>query len=84
MRQTEIESREERRANIFRFGLLSIPPIAWAVAFAPLFLLSNGLHLDWISIALVPSLVEALVVGIVCYGVWFAYTRLVLHLAPAT
>jgi hypothetical protein len=79
MTQAAMNTNEQHRAKILRFGLMAIPPIAWGVAFAPLFLLSNGLHLDWITLALIPSLIEAAVVGVVCYIVWFAYKRLILH-----
>lgn len=57
---------------------MAIPPVAWAVAFAPLFLLANGLGMDWIGIALIPSLIEAIVVAIVCVIVWYGYKRVIL------
>lgn len=76
-------SSEQRRANIMRFGLMAIPPIAWAVTFAPLFLVSNGFYGIgsgyWIGDALIPSLIVVVVVAAVCIGVWFAYKRLVLR-----
>ena len=75
MQEWEIDSSEERRSNVLRFGLLAIPPVAWAVAFAPLFLVSNGFRMDWVDMALIPSLVEAFVVGMICYAVWLAYDR---------
>ena len=65
--------------NIVRFGLMCIPPVAWAVAFSPLFMLSYGMGLDWINLALIPSMLEAAVVGVVCYIVWYAYKRLVIQ-----
>ncbi len=69
---------EKRRLNIVRYGLMVIPPVAWAVAFAPLFMLSNGLGMNWITEALVPSLIEAIVVAIVCVAVWYLYKRAIL------
>ena len=68
----------KKRANTVRFGLMAIPPIAWAVAFSYLFLVANGFRMDWISEALVPSLVDAVVVAVVCVIVWFFYDRVVL------
>ena len=64
--------------NIVRFGLMAIPPIAWAVAFAPLFLIANGFRMDWITNALIPSLIEAIVVAVVCVIVWYAYKQVIL------
>jgi hypothetical protein len=65
-----------KKANIVRYGLMAIPPVAWVVAFAPLFLISNGARQDWVSAALVPSLIEAAAVGVVCTVVWYAYKRI--------
>ncbi len=69
---------DKRRLNIVRYGLMVIPPVAWVVAFAPLYMLSNGLGMDWISDALVPSLIEAAVVAVVCVGVYYLYKRAIL------
>ena len=69
---------EQRRMNIVRFGMMAIPPVAWAVAFAPLFLISNGFRMDWISTALIPSFIEAVAVAVVCFIIWYAYRQFVL------
>ncbi len=68
-----------KKANIVRYGLMVIPPVAWVVAFAPLFLISNGARMDWVRDALVPSLIEAVVVGVVCIIVWYAYKRIAIR-----
>ena len=73
-----MQDAEKRRMNIVRFGLMAIPPIAWAVAFAPLFLIANGFRMDWITNALIPSLIEAIVVAVVCVIVWYAYKQVIL------
>ena len=73
-----MQDAEKRRMNIVRFGLMAIPPIAWAVAFAPLFLIANGFQMDWITNALIPSLIEAIVVAVVCVIVWYAYKQVIL------
>jgi hypothetical protein len=70
-----MDESDTKKANIVRYGLMVIPPVAWVVAFAPLFMISNGARMDWVSDALVPSLIEALVVGVVCAVVWFAYKK---------
>ena len=74
----QVQDAEKRRMNIVRFGLMAIPPIAWAVAFAPLFLIANGFRMDWITTALIPSLIEAIVVAVVCVIVWYAYKQVIL------
>lgn len=74
---SKMQDTEKRRMNVLRFGLMVIPPVAWAVAFAYPFLIANAFGQDWIGLALIPSLVVAVVVGIVCAAVWFAYKRLV-------
>ncbi len=66
-----------RRMNVFRFGLLAIPPVAWALYFGPLFMVSRGAGLDWVSIALIPSLIEIVVVAIICAVAWYGYKQLV-------
>ena len=73
-----MQNTDTKRVNIVRFGLMTIPAIAWAVAFSYLFLIANGFRLDWISEALIPSLIYAVVVGIVCVVVWYAYKMIVL------
>ncbi len=75
MKQQDLD---KRRLNIVRYGLMVIPPVAWVVAFAPLFMLSNGLGMNWISEALIPSLIETAVVAVVCVAVWYLYKRAVL------
>ncbi len=67
----------KKRANLFRFGLMALPPIAWGVTFAYLFLIANGLRVDWVSAALVPSLMNAIVVGLLCFVVWYGYQKYV-------
>lgn len=74
-------SPEQKRANILRFGLMTIPPVAWAVSFSIPFMMANGAGQDWVSLALIPSLVTAVVVGVICVIVWFAYTRYVLRMS---
>ncbi len=69
---------DKRRLNIVRYGLMVIPVVAWVVAFAPLFMLSNGLGMNWISDALIPSLIEALVVAVICAAVYYLYKRAIL------
>lgn len=64
-----------KKTKIVRYGLMAIPPVAWVVGFAPLFIISNGARQDWVTDALVPSLIEAVVVGVVCVIVWSAYKR---------
>jgi uncharacterized membrane protein len=72
------DEQKKRRLNILRFGLMAIPPIAWAVAFAPLFMLTYSTELDWITSALIPSLIEAIIVGVVCFVIWYLYKRFAL------
>ncbi len=69
---------DKRRLNIVRYGLMVIPPVAWAVAFAPLFMLTNGLGMNWINDALIPSLIETIVVAVVCVAVYYIYKRAIL------
>jgi hypothetical protein len=71
---------KQRRLNIVRYGLMVIPVVAWMIAFAPVFLASNGLGQNWISDALIPSLITAAIVGVVCAGVYYAYKRFVLNM----
>ncbi len=66
---------ELRNRNIVRYGLMLIPPIAWVIAFAPLFLVSYGLRQNWAADALVPSLLEAAIVGLICIMVWQLYQK---------
>ena len=73
-----MQEADKKRANTVRFGLMAIPPIAWGIAFSYLFVVANGFRMDWIGEALVPSLVDTVVVAIVCAIVWFFYVRVVL------
>jgi hypothetical protein len=73
-----MQEADKKRANTMRFGLLAIPPVAWGVAFSYLFLVANGFRMDWVTEALIPRLVDTIVVGILCVIVWFAYERVVL------
>lgn len=73
-----MQDADKKRANVVRFGLMVIPPLAWAITFSYLFLIARGLYVDWIGAALIPSLINAVVVAVVCVVVWFAYLRLVL------
>lgn len=73
-----MQEADKKRANTMRFALMAIPPLAWAISFSYLFLIANGFRLDWVQQALVPSLIQAAVVGIVCIIVWLAYERFLL------
>lgn len=69
-----------RRLNLVRYGLMIIPVVAWVIAFAPVFLTSNGLSQNWVMDALVPSLITAAIVGAICAAVYYAYKRFVLNM----
>ena len=73
-----MQESDKKRANTVRFGLMAIPPVAWAISFSYLFLIANGFRMDWVQAALVPSLIQGAVVGIVCILVWLAYERFML------
>jgi len=68
-----------RRLNIVRFGLMAIPPIAWAISFSLPFIVARGLGANWISIALIPSLIQTAIVAVICVIVWFVYKSLVIR-----
>jgi hypothetical protein len=69
-----------RKLNLVRYGLMVIPVVAWMIAFAPIFLASNGLRQNWVSDALIPSLIIAAVVGVICAAVYYGYKRFVLSM----
>ncbi len=69
-----------RRLNLVRYGLMVIPIVAWMIAFAPVFLASNGMGQNWISDALIPSLITAAIVAVICAAVYYGYKRFVLNL----
>ena len=71
----------QRRANVFRYGLMLIPPVAFAVSVSVPFMLARGAGLDIgsiISLAIIPALLWAVGAGILCFLVWIAYKRVVL------
>ncbi len=70
----------QRKLNMVRYGMMVIPVVAWVVAFAYPFLVSNAFQQDWISAALIPSLIIAVVVGVICFAVFWAYKRFVLKM----
>ena len=69
---------QRKRLNLFRYGMMVIPVVAWVVAFAYPFLFANAFNQDWITTALIPSLIVAAVTGVICYVVYWAYKRFVL------
>lgn len=71
------EEVERRKLNIVRFGLMVIPPIAFALSFSLPFVLYRAVGEDWVGKALVPSLIQTAVVAVVCVIVWFIYKRAV-------
>lgn len=71
---------QRKRLNLFRYGMMVIPVVAWLVAFAPVFLVSNGMGQNWISDALIPSLIVAVVVGVICFLIFQGYKRMVLKI----
>ena len=68
-----MDEKNLRKLNLVRFGLTLVPFVAWALVFTPLYLISNTARLDWIQIALIPSIGEALVVAVVCAVIYFMY-----------
>ena len=78
--QTATTDPKQHSLNLVRYGLMVIPVVAWVVAFAPMFMLSNGLGLNWVSDALIPSLITAAIVGAICAVVYFVYKRMVLKM----
>lgn len=71
---------QRKQMNIVRYALMVIPVVAWVVAFAPVFLVSNAFGQNWIADALIPSLIDAIIVGIICFGIYWAYKRFVLKI----
>ncbi len=71
---------KQRKLNLVRYGLMVIPIVAWIIAFAPVFLVSNGLGENWIGDALIPSLIMAAVVGVICAAVYYGYKKFVLNM----
>ena len=57
-----MNEKNQRKLNLIRFGLTLIPFVAWAMVFTRLYLISSTARLDWVQIALVPSIGEAVVV----------------------
>ena len=68
-----MDEKNQRKLNLVRFGLALIPFVAWAMVFTPLYLISSTARLDWVQIALVPSLGEAIVVAVTCAIIYFIY-----------
>ncbi|MGQ9516105.1 MAG: hypothetical protein ACUVT1_02445 [Anaerolineae bacterium] len=66
-----------RRLNVVRFGLMAIPPVAWAISFSLPFIVARGLGTNWVSLALIPSLIQTAIVAVICVIVWFVYKGLV-------
>lgn len=79
MQNNAVDSKQ-RRLNIVRYGLMVIPVVAWMIAFAPVFLASNGLGQNWVGDALVPSLIIAAIVGVICAAAYYGYKRFVLSM----
>lgn len=71
---------KQRKLNLVRYGLMVIPVVAWMIAFAPVFLTSNGMGQNWVSDALIPSLLIAAVVGVICAVVYYGYKRFMLNM----
>lgn len=76
--QTTMTAEQRKRLNLFRYGMMVIPVVAWVVAFAYPFLFANAFNQNWISAALIPSLIIAAVVGVICFAVYWAYKKFVL------
>jgi hypothetical protein len=45
--EQELDEAVRRRLNIVRFGLMAIPPIAWAISFSLPFIVARGLGASW-------------------------------------
>jgi hypothetical protein len=73
---------KRKRLNVFRYGMMVIPVVAWVITFSYLFLLSNFFAPNTMD-ALVPSMIWSLgvvaVVGVVCFAAYWAYKRFVLQ-----
>ena len=72
---------QRKQMNLLRYALMVIPVVAWVVYFAPIFLVSNAFAQNWFMDALVPSLIVAVVVGVICFGIFWAYKRYVLKIS---
>ena len=68
-----MDEKNLRKLRLVRFGLTLIPLVACAMVFMPLYLISASARLDWVQIALIPSIGEAAVVGVVCALIYFLY-----------
>lgn len=75
--ERELDEAVRRRLNIVRFGLMAIPPIAWAISFSLPFIVARGLGANWISMALIPSLIQTAIVAVICITTWFVYKSVV-------
>lgn len=75
--ERELDEAVRRRLNIVRFGLMAIPPIAWAISFSLPFIVARGLGANWISLALIPSLIQTAIVAAICVITWFVYKSVV-------
>lgn len=68
-----MDEKSRRKLNLVRFGLTLIPFVAWAMVFTPLYLISSTARLDWVQIALIPSIGESIVVAVTCAVIYFIY-----------
>jgi hypothetical protein len=68
-----MSEKNQRKLNLVRFGMTLVPFVAWAIVFTPLYLISSTARLDWVQIALVPSIGVAIVVAITCAILYFIY-----------
>ena len=68
-----MSEQNQRKLNLVRFGLTLVPCVAWTMVFTPLYLISSTARLDWVQIALVPSIGEAVVVALTCAIIYFVY-----------
>ncbi len=76
-----MQDAEKRRMNILGYGLKVVPVVAWVLTFVPLYyatLADTRGRVNWFSDALLPSLLVAVGVGVVCYAVWYGYKQFVL------
>lgn len=73
----DMDESVRRRLNIVRFGLMAIPPVAWVISFSLPFIVARGLGANWVSLALIPSLIQTAIVAAICIIVWFVYKSLV-------
>ncbi|MBI4673754.1 MAG: hypothetical protein HY741_19070 [Chloroflexi bacterium] len=77
---TTVSDAQRKRLNLLRYGMMVIPVVAWVVAFSYPFLLANAFGQDGIATALISSLVIAVVTGVICFAVYWAYKRFVLKI----